>query len=112
MVQLTPSSETMSNAAAPPSRLSAVVLVDAAGSSVAMNENEVAALRSVESGLDLFALKVDAGRGRVLNYTGDGALAIFDSVAAAINVALEFQKALRSQSPEAGVPIGFRAGVH
>jgi adenylate cyclase len=94
----------------PQSRLTAIVLVDAAGSTLAMNQNEVAALREVERALDVFAAKVEERHGRVLNTTGDGALAVFESVASAVAVALEFQQALPQQGGEAS--LGFRAGVH
>ena len=73
-----------------------------------MNEDEVAALRAVENALDMFGAKVTERLGRVLNYTGDGALAVFDSVASAIEVALEFQK----MQGEGATVMGFRAGVH
>jgi len=94
----------------PQSRLTAIVLVDAADSTLAMNQNEVAALRAVERALDVFAAKVEGRHGRVLNTTGDGALAIFESVASAVAVALEFQQALPEPGGEAS--LGFRAGVH
>jgi TolB-like protein/class 3 adenylate cyclase len=91
------------------SRLSAIVLVDAVGSTAAMSRNEMATLRAIESGLDLFVDVVANARGRVLNYAGDGALAVFDSVAAAVVAALRFQE---SRGAGAGPVIGFRAGVH
>lgn len=100
-------------AAPPVSRLTAIVLVDAAQSSAAMAQNEVAALRSVDRALELFSAKVDEFRGRVLNYTGDGALAVFESVASAVGVSLAFQEELTELRREEGEPaISFRAGVH
>jgi TolB-like protein len=78
-----------------------------------MAENEVAALRSVERALDLFSAKVDSFHGRVLNYTGDGALAVFDSVASAVAMALAFQEELARLPRQTGEPtISFRTGVH
>jgi adenylate cyclase len=94
------------------SRLSAIVLVDAAGSSAAMNQNEVATFRSIERALDAFGAEVSAADGRVLNYTGDGALAVFASAVNAVRAAIGFQEALRSLSGSGEAEIGFRAGVH
>lgn len=94
------------------SRLSAIVLVDAVGSTAAMSRNEMATLRAIEAGLDLFVEVVESARGRVLNYAGDGALAVFDSVAAAVVAALRFQEARAAREAAGGPAIGFRAGVH
>lgn len=74
------------------SRLSAIVVIDAVKSSVAMRQNEIAALRAVESALDTFTAKVEAHQGRVVNYTGDGALAVFESVVTAVGQRLDFNK--------------------
>lgn len=94
------------------SRLFAIVLIDAVGSSTAMKRNELGAIRDIERALDMFTSQVSAAQGRVLNYTGDGALAAFDSVASAVGVSLSFQEALRAAGPPEAVPIGFRVGVH
>lgn len=97
----------------PQSRLTAIVLVDAAGSTAALNQNEVAALRSVDTALDVFTAEVEKRGGRILNTTGDGAVATFESVASAVAVALAFQEALeRTGGGGTEPPLGFRVGVH
>ncbi len=94
------------------SRLSAIVLVDAVGSTAAMSNNEMAAMQAIERSLDTFVEVVGASQGEVLNYAGDCALAVFTSVANAVSAALQFQEALQKNTPDDGLSIGFRAGVH
>jgi adenylate cyclase len=98
---------------APQSHLTAIVLVDAAGSTLAMTANEVEALRLVERALDIFAAAVEERHGRILSTTGDGAFAVFDSVARAVAAALDFQKVVQnSRRSESGLSLDFRVGVH
>ncbi|MFL5259769.1 MAG: tetratricopeptide repeat protein, partial [Hyphomicrobiales bacterium] len=92
----------------PQSQLTAILLVDTAGSTLAMAHDEVAALRLVGQALDLFSATVVERQGRILNTMGDGALAIFDSVARAVEAGLEFQEQVHS----AEFTLGFRIGVH
>ncbi|WP_157015243.1 adenylate/guanylate cyclase domain-containing protein [Mesorhizobium xinjiangense] len=94
------------------SRLSAIVLVDAVGSTAAMSNNEMAAMQAIERSLDTFVEVVGATHGEVLNYAGDCALAVFDSVANAVAAALKFQEVLLQNASGDGLSIGFRAGVH
>src|SRR5439155_8001675 len=99
--------------AAPQSHLTAIVLVDAAGPTLAMTANEVEALRLVERALDLFAAAVEERHGRILSTTGDGAFAIFDSVARAVGAALDFQHGMQnSRRSESSLSLDFRVGVH
>jgi TolB-like protein/class 3 adenylate cyclase len=93
-------------------RLSAVVSVDAVGSTSAMSSNEMAAMQVLERALDILADEVGSNSGRVLNYSGDGAIAIFDSVSVAVEAALRFQERAQGGDPQAGPPIGFRVGIH
>jgi TolB-like protein/class 3 adenylate cyclase len=98
---------------APQSHLTAIVLVDAAGSTLAMTSNEVEALRLVERALDIFAAAVEKRNGRILSTTGDGAFGVFDSVARAVAAALDFQQVVQnSRRSESDLSLDFRVGVH
>lgn len=98
---------------APESYLNAIVLVDAASSSVAMGQDEVRTLRLVQQTLDIFGVKVTERSGRVLSFTGDGALAVFDSVTRAVKAALAFQDAVQQlENPASGLSLKYRVGVH
>ena len=90
----------------PKSRLAAIVFLDAVGSSAAMAQSELLTLQEIDRAITFFAGLVSAKGGQVLNFTGDGALAAFES-AAALACALEFQTEMGSAHL-----IGFRAGVH
>lgn len=116
MVELNPA-ETSDSAgrsrAAFPSRLTAIVYADAVASSTAMRDDEITALQSLEHGLKAFLAQMEENGGQLLNYTGDGAVAAFESVAAALTSAIAFQEAASIERPGAvGPPLQFRVAVH
>jgi class 3 adenylate cyclase/pimeloyl-ACP methyl ester carboxylesterase len=95
-------------------RLSAILAADIAGYSRLMGENEdatVAALKGHQQ--EVLPLVADYG-GRVIDTAGDGILAEFPSVIAAVECAIEIQSRMARRN--AGVPQGrrlqFRIGIN
>jgi TolB-like protein/class 3 adenylate cyclase len=92
----------------PISRLTTIVFADAAGASTAMSRDEIGTLRLLEQAMELFFNQTLRCGGRVLNHTGDGAFAGFESVAGALTFSLGFQEGIA----KIGTGIAFRLGVH
>jgi TolB-like protein len=72
-----------------------------------MNVDEVATIRKVERAIDVFTTETERYHGKVLQFTGDGAFAAFESVANAAAFAIHFQENISS-----GSDLRFRAGIH
>ena len=61
---------------------------------------------------DMLRSLVAKGGGQVVNSTGDGFFAAFDSAAAAVDVAIAIQRALRDQAFNSGFAPSVRIGLH
>ena len=73
-----------------------------------MAHDELATVGLIDRALEIFRSKAAPLDGRLLNYTGDGAIAAFGSAASAITFALSFQEALSESSSR----VEFRIGIH
>src|SRR5215203_5172725 len=95
-------------------RLAAILVADVAGYSRLMTVDERRTVASLDAARATFECEIQAGRGRVVDMTGDSVLAVFESAADALNAALAVQKQLTARS--AVVPeeqcMRFRIGVH
>ncbi len=96
-------------------RLAAILAADVAGYSRLMNEDEnatVAAWQSIRT--DVIRPKIAEHSGRIVKHTGDGFLAEFPTVSAAVLCAVEMQRAIAERN--AGTPaaqrLNFRMGVN
>lgn len=100
-------------AQSPASRLVAILYADAAGYSAAMSRDELAAIGDIREALDQFAQGIGLHRGQTLNLAGDGVLAVFESVAAAVGFALSIQRSFAGRGRDAtDQRLGFRIAVH
>ena len=63
-----------------PRKLAAILHADVAGYSRLAGKDEDATHRGLKSSLDLIGEAVSSCQGRVVNYAGDAALAVFDAV--------------------------------
>jgi TolB-like protein len=78
-----------------------------------MRTDEIATFHAMESAIRRFGEEVQSEGGRLLNFTGDGAVAAFESVAGALSCALSFQAAVSLDNSEADHHIPqFRVAVH
>lgn len=94
-------------------RLAAILAADVAGYSRMMNEDEggtLAALQSHRSGL--IDPTIGNHSGRIVKLMGDGLLAEFASVVAAVDCAAEIQREMAARNAGSKRPIVFRIGVH
>jgi len=95
-------------------RLAAILAADVVGYSRLMQEDDRATLRALTERRALFAEKIAAHRGRIVNAPGDSILAEFGSVVDAVEAAVEIQQALAQAN--AALPetrrMQFRIGVH
>ena len=92
--------------------LSAVWFADIVGYSRLAAANEPAAIRLVEAFQAVAREQVECCDARVVKFTGDGALAEFDSTESAVRAALALQKEFAARSAEIGMPSTLRIGVH
>ncbi len=97
-----------------PRRLAAILYADVVGYSRMASENEDATHRRLKESLDLISKTVTSHHGRVINYSGDAALAMFDAVVDAVSCAAAIQRDMASLNRD--VPdermIQFRIGVN
>ncbi|MEO6407135.1 MAG: adenylate/guanylate cyclase domain-containing protein [Burkholderiaceae bacterium] len=95
-------------------RLVAILAADAAGYSSLMALDEQATVDALDSARSVFRANIEANGGRVVDMAGDSVLAVFETAAGAVRVALQVQQALEALN--AGVPtdrsMRFRIGVH
>ena len=98
----------------PDRRLAAILSADVVGYSRLMAEDEAATIRTLTEYREELARLVRQHRGRVVDQTGDNALAEFPSALDAVSSAIEIQQAVSSRnadlSPERCMQ--FRIGVH
>ena len=102
------------NTAAAPRRLTTVLAADVCGYSRLAEQDEDAALRTVERVFDIFENTVAARRGRIFHRAGDGFMAEFPSAADGVMAALEFKKNLLARDTFSPNNTGaeIRCGVH
>jgi adenylate cyclase len=97
-----------------PRKLAAILYADVVGYSRMASEDEDATHRKLKESLDLIATTVKSYHGRVINYSGDAALAMFDAAVDAVSCAAAIQRDMVSLNQD--VPderkIQFRIGVN
>ncbi|HSA72214.1 MAG TPA: adenylate/guanylate cyclase domain-containing protein [Burkholderiales bacterium] len=96
-------------------RLSAILAADVVGYSRLMQQDDQATVRALTERRAIFAERVAARRGRIINAPGDSILAEFPSVLDAVDCAVEIQTEIAKRN--AGVPdpdrrMQFRIGVN
>ena len=75
-------------------KLAAILYADVAGYSRLTGRDEVGTHRKLSAGLDRLTQSIEAAGGRVVHEAGDAILATFPSVLAAVDCAVEFQRAV------------------
>ena len=93
-------------------RLLAILCADGAGYSALMAADDRAALQALDAARDVFRSSIQAERGRLIDMAGDSVLAVFESVAAAVQAALAVQRALAAPWSEGRARLAFRIGIH
>jgi TolB-like protein/class 3 adenylate cyclase/rhodanese-related sulfurtransferase len=97
-----------------PRKLAAILYADVVGYSRMASEDEDATHRKLKESLDLIATTVKSYHGRVISYSGDAALAMFDAVVDAVSCAAAIQRDIVSFNKD--VPderrIKFRIGIN
>ena len=95
-------------------RLAAILAADVAGYSRLMAADERATVAALDAARAVFRKQVEANQGRVIDMAGDSVLAVFETAAGAVSVALAVQQELKTLVAE--VPedwrMRFRIGVH
>lgn len=96
-------------------RLTAIVAADVVDYSIHLGRNEVATLSALNRlHLEIFAPAVQKYNGRIIRFTGDGSILLFESALDAINFAINVQhriKERRDQGQE-DIPLEFRMGAN
>jgi adenylate cyclase len=95
-------------------RLAAILAADVAGYSRLMGADERATVDAVNAARSVFRTHTTTQGGRVVDATGDSALAVFDSVVAAARCAIEIQSemASRNSAVSGDRHMQFRIGVN
>jgi adenylate cyclase len=97
-----------------PRKLAAILYADIVGYSRMAGEDEDATHRRLKESLDLISRVVTTYHGRVINYSGDAALAMFEAVVDALSCAAAIQRDIESLNQN--VPderkIQFRIGIN
>ncbi len=88
-------------------RLAAILAADVEGYSRLMAADEMATLKQLEAGRELFRKHASAHEGRVVDTAGDSVLAVFQSASGAVSAALAVQ-----QEQSTDNSMRFRIGVH
>src|ERR1700726_1449491 len=99
----------------PVRRLTAILAADVAGYSRLMGADEEGTHERLKAHLgELVEPKISQHRGRTVKNTGDGLLAEFVSVVAAVRCAVEIQRGMAEREPEVpeGQRIRFRIGIN
>jgi TolB-like protein len=95
-------------------RLAAILAADVVGFARLMAGNERGTIAALDAARRVFTAEITARDGRVVDMAGDGVLALFDSVTAALGAALAVQSELAASfaaAPDAE-RMRFRIGVH
>ena len=90
-------------------QLAAIMFSDMAGYTALMQENEQLAKDKRRRLKEVLETSVSAYHGKILQYTGDGALSIFNSAIDGVNCAVEIQQTLQ-QEPKVDLRIGIHTG--
>ncbi|MEM1123368.1 MAG: adenylate/guanylate cyclase domain-containing protein [Bacteroidota bacterium] len=90
-------------------RLAAIMFTDIVGYSAMMQKDEVITNRLRNRHREVFTELTERYDGEILQYYGDGTLSIFYSTAAAVECAVEIQRALK-QEPKVPLRIGIHTG--
>jgi adenylate cyclase len=96
-------------------RLSAILAADVVGYSRLMQQDDQATVRALTERRAIFAARVAACRGRIVNAPGDSILAEFPSVRDAVDCAVEIQREIAARNaavPDAGQRMQFRIGIN
>ncbi|MDH5591188.1 MAG: adenylate/guanylate cyclase domain-containing protein [Gemmatimonadota bacterium] len=93
-------------------RLAAVWFADIVGYTALSSRDEDAALTLVDTLQQAARNAVDEVGGRIVKFSGDGVLAVFDSVDAAAQSALALQKLYQAASASVSASAGIRVGLH
>jgi adenylate cyclase len=96
-------------------RLSAILAADVVGYSRLMQQDDQATVRALTERRAIFAARVAAHRGRIVNAPGDSILAEFPSVRDAVDCAVEIQREIavrNAQVAEPGQRMQFRIGIN
>ena len=96
-------------------RLSAILAADVVGYSRLMQQDDQATVRALTERRAIFAARVAAHRGRIVNAPGDSILAEFPSVRDAVDCAVEIQREIAARNagvPEPGQRMQFRIGIN
>lgn len=95
-------------------RLLAILAADAVGYSRLMARDEHGTVAALDAARAVFRSRIEAGHGRVIDMAGDSVLAVFETAAGAVTVAIAVQQELSAST--AGVPqdrrMHFRIGIH
>ena len=75
-----------------PRKLAAILYADVVGYTRMASEDEDSTHRRLKESLDLIATTAKSYHGRVINYSGDAALAMFDAVVDAVSCAAAIQR--------------------
>ena len=96
------------------SRLAAIVAADVAGYSRLIAQDDRATVAALDAARQVFRTHIEGSQGRVIDMAGDSVLAVFETAAGAVSVALAVQRDLSAAS--SAVPVDrrlhFRIGVH
>ena len=99
----------------PNRRLSAILAADVVGYSRLMQQDDQATVRALTERRAIFAERVAARRGRIVNAPGDSILAEFPSVSDAVDCAVEIQTEIAARNATIANPdrrMQFRIGVN
>ena len=88
-------------------KLTAIMFTDMVGFTAMMQRDEPKTQKLVVKQRDIIKPLVEKHNGKVLQYTGDGTLCTFGSAIAAVNCAVEIQKALTNEAE-----LKIRIGIH
>jgi TolB-like protein/class 3 adenylate cyclase/Tfp pilus assembly protein PilF len=88
-------------------QLAAIMFADIVGYTTMMQQNEAAALEILNHFKEDLNEKVNSAGGKIIQYYGDGCLAIFSNPTDAVQCAMTLQEIFRTQHP---VPV--RIGIH
>src|SRR5689334_16304182 len=90
-------------------QLAAIMFSDMLGYTALMQQNEQLANSKRRSFKDVLKTSVAGHNGKILQYYGDGALSIFNSVVDGVRCAVEIQQTLQ-QEPKVELRIGIHLG--
>jgi adenylate cyclase len=95
-------------------RLAAILAADVVGFSALLGRDEAGALRALKGHLAAIEPMIGLNGGRLVKSTGDGFLAEFSSVVAAVACAVAMQRQLaeRNAAQPEGLQMAFRMGLH